>query len=100
MKIRDEAHYLECLAWLVKEAVRLDDVEEIHDKLMLPERKAELLIKYNLVEQNLAIYRNTMAVRANPDLKAEYRMLGWEFEELEPVIKPVAPAVLPNWLEE
>lgn len=100
MIIRDDAHYLKGLEWLVKEAERLDGLE-IHDKLMRPDRKAEMLINYNKAERNLAMYRNAKNVLANPELKTEYKEIGWEFEEPEPepieppaVVEPIAPAVI------
>lgn len=100
MIIRDDAHYFKGLAWLVAEAEKLEGLE-IHDEIMHPDLKAELLVNYNKADRNLDIYRNTKAVNGNPELKAEYRELGWEFEEPEPpAVIPEPKPALPNWLDD
>jgi hypothetical protein len=105
--IRDDAHYIKGLKWLTDEAERLEELE-INDKLALPEWKAELLINYNKAERNLAMYRNAQNVLANPELKTEYKEIGWEYEAVvievvpEPA-EPPAPEPEPaakNWLDD
>ncbi|QGQ97016.1 hypothetical protein EHS13_20070 [Paenibacillus psychroresistens] len=103
MIIRDDVHYEKGLKWLAGEAERLEELE-IHDKLARPEWKAELLINYNKAEGNLLMYQRAKNVLAYPELKTEYREIGWAFEEPAPEIVP-EPIALPapianNWLNE
>jgi hypothetical protein len=104
---------------LTEEAKRLE-AEGLHDDpLMTPLRKEEMLKEYNKAEQALLDYRkkekdrHSAMVRKYPGLKEVYGTIGYEFDDSEPVVEPIAePATIepiqekpvepnyPDWLKD
>lgn len=67
-RIENDEQYQKSCDWLVKEAIRLEEVEEIHAPLLMnnPEKKAELMRKYNFVEAGILEYQNRAKEELNP----------------------------------
>ena len=88
--VTSDEQYLKGQMWLVDEANRLEGLE-INDKDMHPDKKAELIIKYDQVCEQLEIYKNDKAIAADSSLKESYREYGWRFTEIDVKSLPDLP---------
>jgi hypothetical protein len=59
-QIETDEQYQKSLLWLVAEAERLENEEEIHDPLLRPADKTNLLRRYNFVEAGILEYQKRM----------------------------------------
>lgn len=96
-KIENDEQYQRGLAWMITEAARLETLE-IDDKLMLPEKRAELMKAYNKSDEAIQHYRRTKTVARFPDMAEHYRKLGQSFDE--PAAEPAPEKNYAAFLDE
>lgn len=66
-RIETEEQYQKSLEWLVKEAERLENEEEVHDPLMLPEKREELMTRYKFVAAGVLDYQSRERCKWDPN---------------------------------
>lgn len=93
-RIETEEQYQKSLDWLVTEAKRLEDEEEIHDPLLKPEKRDELIQKYDFVAAGVLDYQSRERSEWDPlhvDDSTEAEKNAPETAQVPIVAEPIEP---------
>lgn len=85
-RIETEEQYQKSLDWLVSEATRLENVEEIHDPLLKPDKRDELTKNYDFVTAGVLDYQSRERSKWDP-----HHVYVPQVEEVPEVVMTIEP---------